>query len=80
MMDRLQFYQDIENGKYDLAETLKRMRKIVGMTQPEFAKLVNVAPRIIIDIERGVANPRLSTLQKIGEPFGLKLVFRQQKT
>lgn len=76
---RLQFYEDINAGKYDLATTVKQMRKIVGMTQPEFAKLVKVAPRIIIDIERGVANPTLSTLTKIGKPFGLSIIFHREE-
>jgi DNA-binding XRE family transcriptional regulator len=51
------------------------MRKIAGLTQVEFAKFVGVAPRIVIDIERGVANPTLSTLRKIGLVFGLDVFF-----
>ena len=47
------------------------MRKIVRMTQVEYARLVGVAPRIVIDLERGVGNPTLASLEKLGRPFGL---------
>lgn len=69
------FYEQLANKKLSLAETVKTMRSIVGMTQPEFAKLVGIAPRIIIDLERGVGNPTLETLRKIGKPFRLDIYF-----
>ena len=72
---RAEFYENLANNKLTLAETVKAMRAIVGMTQPEFAKFVGIAPRIIIDLERGVGNPTLSTLRKIGKPFRLDLIF-----
>ncbi len=49
------------------------MRRITGLTQPEYARLVGVAPRALIDVERGVANPTLETLEKIGRSFGLRV-------
>jgi len=72
---REKFYEQISNKKLTLAETVKTMRAIVGMTQPEYAKFVGIAPRIIIDLERGVGNPTLETLRKIGKPFRLDIVF-----
>ncbi len=71
MAAREAFYNSIEKNELTLSQTLKAMRKLVKMTQPEFAQFVGVAPRVIIDIEREVANPRLSTLEKIAKPFGL---------
>jgi putative transcriptional regulator len=65
----------METKKLTLAETVKSMRAIVGMTQPEYAKFVGIAPRIIIDLERGVGNPTLETLRKIGKPFRLDIIF-----
>jgi len=73
---REKFYEELANKKMTLAETVKAMRAIVGMTQPEYAKFVGIAPRIIIDLERGVGNPTLATLRKIGKPFRLDLVFK----
>jgi DNA-binding XRE family transcriptional regulator len=67
------FYEQIANNQLTLANAVKAMRAIVGMTQPEYAKLVGVAPRIIIDLERGVGNPTLSSLKKIGKPFRLSI-------
>jgi DNA-binding XRE family transcriptional regulator len=68
---REKFYEQLANKQLTLAQTVKAMRAIVGMTQPEYAKFVGVAPRIIIDLERGVGNPTLETLRKIGSPFRL---------
>ena len=74
---RIRFYADVEAGKLSLQDTVRAMRKILRMTQPEFAKLIDVAPRIIIDLERGVGNPTLKTLEKIGHPFRLNIAFRK---
>lgn len=76
---RLKFYEQVASQKLTLAETVKAMRSIVGLTQPEYAKLVGIAPRIIIDLERGVANPTLATLKKIGKPFSLDISYRAEK-
>lgn len=76
---RIAFYADIDLGKLSLQDTLRGMRKILKMTQPEYAKLVGVAPRIIIDLERGVGNPTLKTLEKIGRPFRLTITFAKIK-
>jgi len=72
---REKFYEQLTQKKLTLAETVKAMRAIVGMTQPQYAKFVGIAPRIIIDLERGVGNPTLETLRKIGKPFRLDIVF-----
>lgn len=72
---RVKFYDDVEAGRLSLRDTLRAMRKIAKMTQTEYAKFVGVAPRIIIDLERGVGNPTLKTLEKIGHPFRLKINF-----
>jgi len=75
MQLRKTFYDAIENNDLSIAETIKQMRKIVGMTQTDYAKLIGIAPRIVMDIERGKANPRLDTLNKLAKPFGLALGF-----
>ena len=51
------------------------MRKIVGMTQPKYAQLIGIAPRVLMDIERGHSNPRLDTLEKLAKPFELRVGF-----
>ena len=52
------------------------MRKILGMTQKDYAKkIARVSPRILSEFENGSGNPTLSTLEKIASPFGLKVSF-----
>jgi len=75
MQLRQDFYSDIEAGKLSLSDALKQMRKIAGMTQTEYAQLIGITPRVLMDIEREKGNPRLDTLSKLGKPFGLELSF-----
>jgi transcriptional regulator with XRE-family HTH domain len=54
------------------------MRRIAGKTQAEYAKLVGVGPRVLIDFERGVGNPTVRTLARMFDPFGLELTVRRR--
>jgi DNA-binding XRE family transcriptional regulator len=62
-----------------LSELIKNMRQITNKTQIEYAKLIGVAPRIIIDLENGKGNPTLSTLNKMARPFGYEVSFSKMK-
>lgn len=69
-------YADIAAGTLTLGQATRRMRKIVGMTQTEYAeKVLKIYPRVLMEIERDKGNPTLETLQKIGAPFGLVVRF-----
>lgn len=71
---RHSFFDDLDEGKLpSLTETVRRMRKSTGLTQTEYAQLIGIAPRVLIDFERGVGNPTLKTLEKIASPFGLRV-------
>jgi len=74
--ERARLHQDLLAGKLTLAETSRRIRELLDMDQDEYAKLANIAPRTLIDLETGKGNPTLKTLEKLGKPFGLSLVFR----
>ena len=77
---RRDFFDDVDQGRLDnLPDTVRRMRKAVGLTQTEYAKLVRVAPRVLIDLERGVGNPTLKSLEKIAAPFGLRVGLVRKK-
>ena len=76
---RRSFYEALSETPCQLGETISKMRQILGKTQPEFARLVKVAPRIISDLERGVGNPRLDTLNRIGQLFGLGIGFQRKQ-
>lgn len=58
-------------------EDIKRLRKKVGLTQTELAKLAGVSQSLIARIEKGTVDPRLSTLRRILE--AIKLVEMRAK-
>ncbi|KJS00565.1 MAG: XRE family transcriptional regulator [Desulfobulbaceae bacterium BRH_c16a] len=69
-------YADIEAGRLTLGQATRRMRKIVGLTQLEYAgKVLKIYPRVLMEIEKDRGNPTLETLKKIARPFGLKVGF-----
>ncbi len=69
-------YADLEAGRLTLGQATRRMRKIVGLTQLEYAaKVLKMYPRVLMEIEKDRGNPTLETLEKIAKPFGLKVGF-----
>ena len=69
-------YLGLAKGDIDIRKATRQMRKILGMTQKEYAKKVAaISPRILSEFENGTGNPTLATLQKIASPFGLKVTF-----
>lgn len=50
-----------------LGEQVKSRRKALGLSQEEFAEKSGVSMALVSEIERGVANPTLSTLEKISQ-------------
>jgi transcriptional regulator with XRE-family HTH domain len=75
---RQELYQRVKQGDLGLADAVRMMRRIAGKTQAEYAKLVGVSPRVLIDFERGVGNPTVRTLRRMLEPFGLDLTVRRR--
>lgn len=72
-------YKDIEAGLLTLGQATRKMRKIVGLTQVEYAeKVLKIYPRVLMDIENDRGNPSLETLEKIAKPFGLKIGFQRK--
>ena len=66
----------INNHELTLGEAVRRMRKITGLSQKAYAeRIVGIAPRILVQIERDVGNPTVETLNKIGRPFGYTVGF-----
>lgn len=76
---RTQLYDRARRADLDLVEAVRLMRKIAGKTQAEYATLVGVSPRVLIDFERGVGNPTLKTLAKLLAPFNLELTVRRRR-
>ena len=71
-----ELYLGLAQGDIGIREATRRMRKILGMNQKEYAqKVANISPRILSEFENGSGNPTLATLEKIASPFGLKVTF-----
>ncbi len=71
-----ELYRDLAQGDIGIREATRRMRKILGMNQKEYAqKVAGISPRILSEFENGSGNPTLATLEKIAIPFGLKITF-----
>ena len=73
-------YADLEAGRLTIGQATRRMRKIVGLTQAEYAeKVLKIYPRVLLEIEKDRGNPTLETLEKIARPFGLKVGFVRKR-
>ncbi len=71
-----ELYLGLAQGDIGIREATRRMRKILGMNQKEYAqKVADISPRILSEFENGSGNPTLATLEKIASPFGLKVTF-----
>lgn len=69
-------YLGLANGEIGIRDATRQMRKILGMSQKEYAKkIADVSPRILSEFENGKGNPTLATLEKIASPFGLRVSF-----
>ncbi|MBU1314692.1 MAG: helix-turn-helix domain-containing protein [Alphaproteobacteria bacterium] len=60
-------------GDLRLPGAVAEIRKGFGMTQEEFAKTLALTRRQVAEIEAGVANPTLETLERIGRLFGFSV-------
>jgi DNA-binding XRE family transcriptional regulator len=67
------FYEHIEKGDFTIADAMKAMREMTGLTQAEFAAHRGVSRRVIQDIERGTGNPTVNSLNSIAALFGLQV-------
>lgn len=73
---RRELRRKLRAGALTLGESVREMRRLTGLTQAEYAERVaHVFPRVLMDIERGVANPTLETLERIAKPWGWKVGF-----
>ena len=76
-----ELYLGLAQGDIGIREASRRMRKILGMSQKDYAqKVADISPRILSEFENGSGNPTLATLDKIASPFGLKITFLPPKS
>jgi putative transcriptional regulator len=63
------------DGDLRLPEAIVTMRRALGMSQQQFAKLFRLTRRQLAEIEGGKANPTVQTLERIGKAFGFRVGF-----
>jgi len=54
-----------------LAETAVRLRKAAGYSQVELVERSGLAPYTIYELENGLSNPSLTTLEKLANAFNI---------
>lgn len=69
----------MEESLTHLASLVAQRRKELKINQDDLSELTQVAIRTIRDIEKGIGNPSVETLQKIMNVLGMELVFRLKK-
>ena len=57
----------------EITETLRKRRKLLGLTQVQFAELSGVSLRAVKAFERGKSNPTFKTLTKLAEVMDMEL-------
>ncbi|MFC3076371.1 helix-turn-helix transcriptional regulator [Shinella pollutisoli] len=60
-------------GDLRVPSAVVEIRKGIGMSQKDFAKVVGLTRRQVAEIEAGSTNPTLETLAKIGRLFGFEV-------
>jgi DNA-binding XRE family transcriptional regulator len=63
----------LASGSIDLAEAVRRMRHLSGLTQPQFARHRGISVQALRQIESGKGNPTVATLNAIADVFGLQV-------
>ena len=64
---------------HQISELIKSRRKELTIKQEDLSEITQVAIRTIRDLEKGIGNPSLQTLQKIMEVLGIELTFQLKK-
>jgi transcriptional regulator with XRE-family HTH domain len=59
---------------------IKKRRSLLGISQQDLSDYSGVGISTVKDLERGVGNPSLLTLQKMLDVVGLEMNFQVKKT
>ncbi|WP_313738488.1 transcriptional regulator [Pseudomonas sp.] len=66
--------EGIADGSVELGAAVRRLRvEVATMQQAPFASLCKISVRTLIQIEQGVGNPTLKSLNAVFKPFGLQM-------
>ena len=64
----------------DIGQIIKKRRSLLGISQQDLSDYSGVGISTVKDLERGVGNPSLLTLQKMLDVVGLEMSFQVKKT
>lgn len=70
---RADLYRRIVSGDLTIGESVRLMRKLSRLTQPEFAKHRGISLDSLRAIENGFGNPTTETLNKVVSIFGFQV-------
>ena len=59
-----------------IATVIKERRSLLGISQKDLAEFAEVGISTVKDLERGVGNPSLQTLQKMLDVLGLEMILK----
>lgn len=70
----------INHTRMDIGQIIKKRRSLLGISQQDLSDYSGVGISTVKDLERGVGNPSLLTLQKMLDVVGLEMSFQVKKT
>jgi DNA-binding transcriptional regulator YiaG len=76
---RHDLYRRLETDGVPLPQTVKELRKILGLNQAAFAKMLGQSLSTLRKIEQQSGNVTLESVLKILEKFSLELVVKRQQ-
>ncbi|MDF2380099.1 helix-turn-helix transcriptional regulator [Nostoc ellipsosporum NOK] len=63
-----------------MGEAIRERRELLKLLQPELAAIAGVGLRTLQQVEKGKANPSITTLLKIIDPLGLTIRLALKET
>ena len=70
----------INHTLMSIGTIIKKRRSLLGISQQDLSDYSGVGISTVKDLERGVGNPSLLTLQKMLDVVGLEISFQVKKT
>ena len=64
----------------DIGTVIKERRTLLGISQQDLSDYSGIGISTVKDLERGVGNPSLQTLQKILDVVGMEMVLQVKQT
>ena len=61
------------SGSLSLSQSIKELRQLSRLTQPEFAKHRGISLDSLRALETGTGNPTVETINKVASIFGLEV-------